>query len=244
MVSVHSLFFFLGNPNLLGRIVSWSLGVCLVLATGVHVSVNLNTDQMEFQEGEQHIQYPVERHPNAYRSIRDYRHPPWYAPPTHPQYASSSQPQPPQSTSPIEQAILNLTKLVGEFVREQKTFNAQLSQIIHTVESSLNHKLDVLQSELNKKIDILQYSISRLTNQHDHKEEENCLIDTILGEQAQLQLQEELKEEPAEALEELQDVPQLCVVFGLWRRKEEILPLISEEGSGKEAGEEPQKPTP
>ena len=64
-------------------------------------------------------------------------------------------------------------------------------------------------------------------------------IDTILGEQAQRQLQEELKEEPTEAPEELHDAPQLCVVYGPWRRKEEILPMISEEGSGKEVGEEP-----
>ena len=46
-----------------------------------------------------------------------------------------------------------------------------------------------------------------------------------------------MKEELAEVLEELQDAPQLCVVFGPWRRKEEILPLISEEGSGNEVGE-------
>ena len=52
-----------------------------------------------------------------------------------------------------------------------------------------------------------------------------------------------MKEEPTEAPEELQDAPQLCVVYGPWRRKEEILPLISEEGSGNEAGEESQKPT-
>ena len=38
LVSVHSLFF-LGNPNLLGRIVSWSLGVCPVFAAGIHVLV-------------------------------------------------------------------------------------------------------------------------------------------------------------------------------------------------------------
>ena len=70
------------------------------------------------------------------------------------------------------------------------------------------------------------------------------MIDTILGEQAQLQLQEELKEEPAEAPEELQDAPQLCVVYRPWRKKKkEILPLLGEEGNGKEAGEEPQKPT-
>ena len=60
-----------------------------------------------------------------------------YAPPPHPQYASSSQPQPPHPISPVEQAILDLTKLVGDFVEEQKTFNAQLSQRIHTVGNSL-----------------------------------------------------------------------------------------------------------
>ena len=69
------------------------------------------------------------------------------------------------------------------------TFNAQLSQRIHTVESSLNHKSDVLQSDLDQKIDILQYSISRLTNQHVHQEEgipeEGCLSDTMVEEQCQ-----------------------------------------------------------
>ena len=49
--------------------------------------------------------------------------------------------------------------------------------------------------------------------------------------------------ELAEASEELQDAPELGVVYGPWRRKEEILPMLSEEGSGKELGEEPQKPT-
>ena len=76
-------------------------------------------------------------------------------------------------------------------------------------------------------------SISNLTNQLVHQEEENlkeeCLTDTILGEQAQLQLQEGLKEESAEAPEELQDAPESCVVYGPWRREEEILPLLTEE---------------
>ena len=67
------------------------------------------------------------------------------------------------------------------------------------------------------------------------------MTDTILGEQAQLQLQEELKEEPAEAPEELQDAPESCVVYGPWRREEEILPLLTEEGSRKEAVEETQE---
>ena len=38
LVSVHSLFF-LGNPNPLGRTVSWLLGVCLVFTTGIYVLV-------------------------------------------------------------------------------------------------------------------------------------------------------------------------------------------------------------
>ena len=78
-----------------------------------------------------------------------------YVPPPHPQYASTPQPQPPQSISPIEQAILNLTKLVGDVVKEQKKFNAQLSKKNHTVENSLNQKVDGLQSEIGQKFDNL-----------------------------------------------------------------------------------------
>ena len=111
-------------------------------------------------------------------------------------------------------------------MEEQKTFNAQLSQRIHTVENSLDQKLDGLQSEVGKKFDNmqgeidqqfynLQCSISRLASQqHIHKEEENpeeeCLIDTTVEEQCKQQ-------------------------------DEAISPLLTEEGSGKEAEEEPQK---
>ena len=42
--------------------------------------------------------------------------PPQYAPPAPPQYASTSQPPQPQSTSLVEQAILNPSKVVGNFV--------------------------------------------------------------------------------------------------------------------------------
>ena len=102
--------------------------------------------------------------------------------------------------------------------------------------------------KLIKKLDILQESISKLTNKLVHQEEENpeeeCLTDTIMGEQAraQLQLQEELKEELAEdPPEELQGAPQLCVEYGPWKREEETSPMLTEEGNGKEEGEEPQK---
>ena len=84
-----------------------------------------------------------------------------YAPPTSSQYTSSPQPQPPQPISPVEQAILNLTKLVGDVVEEQKTFNAQLRKRINIVENSLNQKLDGLQSEIDQKFDNLQSGIDQ-----------------------------------------------------------------------------------
>ena len=90
--------------------------------------------------------------------------------------------------NPMEEAILNLTKLVGNFVEAQKTINAQLSHKIDTMENNVNKRIDGFQSEMEHKFDNLQYSISRLTiQQHVHhaevNPEEECLIDTTLEEQ-------------------------------------------------------------
>ena len=91
--------------------------------------------------------------------------PPAYVPPgAKRQFGSSSQPQPPPSSSPVEQAILNLSKVVGNFVEEQKGINVQLAQRIDTVESTLNKRIDGLESNLNQKIDNLQYSITKINN--------------------------------------------------------------------------------
>ena len=68
--------------------------------------------------------------------------------------STSTQQQPPPPSSPIEQAILNLSKVVGTFVKEQKVLNVQTNQKIEAVESSLNRKLESMHSE-----------ISRLSNQ-------------------------------------------------------------------------------
>ena len=62
----------------------------------------------------------------------------------------------------MEQAILNLSKVVGNFVEEQKGINVQLAQRIDTVESTLNKRIDGLESNLNQKIDNLQYSITKI----------------------------------------------------------------------------------
>ena len=51
--------------------------------------------------------------------------PPYVPPAAQQQYGSSSQPQPPISSSPVEQAIMNLSKVVGNFVEEQKVVNTQ-----------------------------------------------------------------------------------------------------------------------
>ena len=110
----------------------------------------------------------------------------------------------------------------------------------------MNKELDGFQSEIDQKLDILQESISKLTNQFVHQEEENleeeCLTETILVEQAQLQPQEELEVELVEASpEELPDALESGDTFWPWKKQEHISALISEEGSGKEIVEDPQK---
>ena len=87
--------------------------------------------------------------------------PPTYAPPrAHLHFGSTSaQQQQPPPFSPVEQAILNLSKVVGTFVEEQKVLNIQTSKKIKAVESSLN-----------KKLDSRDYEISRLSNKQQGPE--------------------------------------------------------------------------
>ena len=109
------------------------------------------------------------------------------------------------------------------------------------MENNVNKRIDGLQGEMEQKLDNLQYSISKLAQQLDQEEEnlEDEWTGTILGEQVQLQPQEELKVESLEAPEELQDAP---VTFWPWTKEEQISALITEESSGHETGEEPQEP--
>ena len=78
--------------------------------------------------------------------------PPAYVPPGAQQHfgSTSTQQQPLPLSSPVEQAILNLSKVVGTFVEEQKVLNVQTNQKIEAVESSLNRKLDNMHSEISK----------------------------------------------------------------------------------------------
>ena len=95
------------------------------------------------------------------------------------QFGSSYQPQPSPSSSPVEQAILNLSKVVGDFVEEQKGINVQLAQRIDTVESTLNKRIDGLENILNQKIENLQYSITRITNLLEVQEKGRFLSQTL-----------------------------------------------------------------
>ncbi|RVW69670.1 hypothetical protein CK203_059479 [Vitis vinifera] len=98
----------------------------------------------------------------------------------HPNF--SWKPQPPQykqhvqalpQASNLEQAMMNLSKVVGDFVGAQKSINAHLSQRIDSVESSLNKRMDEVQNDLSQKIDNLQDSISRFVNLNTVQEKEN-----------------------------------------------------------------------
>ena len=133
----------------------------------------------------------------------------------------------------------------GTMVEEQRVVTVQANQETETVESSLNKELDGFQSEIDQKLDILQESISKLTNQFVHQEEENleeeCLTETILVEQDKLQPQEELKVESLEALEELQEALESSVAICLWEEKEATFPL-TEKSSGHETVEGTQEP--
>ena len=191
-------------------------------------------------------QQPLGRNPNPNMSLREYRDqwmsgpvysvpstyppPPQYDHPEPPFYASIPQsPQPPQLISSLEQAILNLTKQVDNFVEE----------------SSLDKELDGFQNDFDQKLGILREAISKLTNQLVHQEKENleeesqeeeCLTETILVEQAQLQPQEGLKVKSLEASEELQEA---LVNFLPWTKENEITALLTEKSSGHEGTQEP-----
>ena len=80
-------------------------------------------------------------------------HPNFSWKPRTPQYTQPGQAS--QQASNLEQAIVNLSKVMGDFVRDQKSINAQLSQRIDSVENTLNKRMDVMQNDLSQKINNL-----------------------------------------------------------------------------------------
>ena len=149
------------------------------------------------------------------------------------QFAPTSQQQQPPPLSPVEQAILNLSKKVANFIEDNRVMNVQV-----------NRQIETLKSEIDQNLDILQESISKLAQQPDQKEEnleeesqeEESLTKIVLVEQTQLQPQEELEEESLEAPEALQEA---SVNFWPWTKEKEITALLTEKSSEHEGTQEP-----
>ena len=87
-----------------------------------------------------------------YSNIPGKPKPPVYSHPAEQQQFNSTSlaQQLPPLSSPVEQAILNLSKVVGIFVEEPKELNVQTSKKFEAVESSLSRKLDNMHSEISK----------------------------------------------------------------------------------------------
>ena len=128
------------------------------------------------------IQQPVGRNPNPPRSMREYRDqwmsapvysvpsayppPPQYDYPEPPFYASPPQspqsPQPLQSIHPLEQAMLDLNRIMDDYMETNKKIKAHS---IVTVEDNLNKKIDGLKDDFEHKRDNLQDSSEDLIEQ-------------------------------------------------------------------------------
>ena len=74
---------------------------------------------------------------------------------------------------------MNFSKVVGNFVEEQKTINAQINQRIEKVESSMDKRIDGLHKILYQKIDTMQSSINSLNNQPQVLEKERFPFQTL-----------------------------------------------------------------
>ncbi|RVW76444.1 hypothetical protein CK203_056867 [Vitis vinifera] len=75
----------------------------------------------------------------------------------------------PQQVSLVEQAIVNLSKILGDFIGDQKNINTQESKN-RSCGDIFQSKFDSLQTNLTQKIDNMQLAISKLTSMHTVQE--------------------------------------------------------------------------
>ena len=99
---------------------------------------------------------------------------------------------------------MNLSKVVGNFVEEQKTINAQMNQRIEKLESSVSKRIDGLHNILNQKIDTQQSSITRLTNQQQPQEQGRFPSQTLPNPRGVHELS--YASEPPQKLDEVQAI--------------------------------------
>ena len=159
------------------------------------------------------IQQPVGSNPNPPRSMREYRDqrisgpvyhvPSIYPPPSqydypeHPFYASSPQsPQPLQSIHPLEQAMLDLNRIMDDYVEMNKKIRAHS---IVTVEDNLNKKIDGLKDDFEHKWDNLHDFSEDLVNLQLCPPEEECQSGTRVEEQGVVTVQANQETETVES---------------------------------------------
>ena len=161
-------------------------------------------------------QQPVGRNPNPPRSMREYRDqwmsapvyhvPSAYPPPPQndypqpPFYASPPQspqsPQPLQSIHPLEQAMLDLNRIMDDYMETNKKIKAHS---IVTVEDNLNKRLDGLNIDFEHKRDNLQDSSEDLIDQQQCPPEEECQSGTRVEEQRVVTVQANQETETVES---------------------------------------------
>ena len=206
-----------------------------------------------------------------------------YIPPTdQQQFTPTSQQQQPLALSPVEQAVLNLSKVVDTIAKEQKVHLSNMQDEISKLSNQLlqssekekepfqgqqyqtmvneigltgdtttrtdeikavvtlrsGRELKTAVPELVKSAPVVTEPLQKEQSVAKEENPEDECPETILGEQVQLEPQEELKVESLEAPEDLQDA---SVTFWPWKQKEQISALITEESSGHGTGEEPQE---
>ena len=84
--------------------------------------------------------------------------------------------QAPHQALKLEQAIVNLTKVVGDFIAYHKSIIDQLRQENAKVRQEIDsqdRKMDGRLNDLSQKTDNLEYSSSRLINLNTEREKEN-----------------------------------------------------------------------
>ena len=99
---------------------------------------------------------------------------------------------------------MNLSKVVGNFVEEQKTINAQINQRIEKVESSMDKRIEGLHKILNQKIYTIQSSISGLNNQPQVLEKGRFPSQTLPNPRGVHELS--FLDEPAKRMDEVQAI--------------------------------------
>ena len=122
----------------------------------------------------------------------DYPEPPFYAsPPQSPQ-----SPQPLQSVNPLEQAMLDLNRIMDDYMETNKKIKAHS---IVTVEDNSNKKIDGLKDDFEHKWDHLHDSSEDLIDQQQCPLEEECQSGTRVEEQRVVTVQANQQTETVES---------------------------------------------